>query len=195
MNKKMQIRNSTTDFLVFTKVSKGGDSIEVRVQDGNVWLTPKAIGQLFDIERSVATKHLQNVFASGELVEKSTCAKFAQVADADVSIAKNYLKNHELTELNEIITMYPDYAIRQARHHIPMMRHDCANKLDAFLQFNEADLLKDAGKVSAEVAKAFAESEFEKTRVIQDYLYKSDFDRLIEESNTLPDGKKGEPKK
>jgi len=91
--------------------------------------------------------------------------------------------------------MYLDYAIRQARHHIPMMMHDWAGKLDAFLQFNEADLLTDAGKVSAEVAKAFAESEFEKYRVIQDYLYKSDFDRLIEESNTLPDGKKGEPEK
>ena len=62
MTKKLQIRNSTADFLVFTKENNSADTIEVRVQDGNVWLTPKAIGQLFDIYRSVVTKHLQNVF-------------------------------------------------------------------------------------------------------------------------------------
>ena len=80
MTKKMQIRNSTADFLVFAKENNSADTIEVRVQDGNVWLTQKAIGQLFDIDRSVVTKHLQNVFADGELVESSTCANFAQVA-------------------------------------------------------------------------------------------------------------------
>ena len=334
----MQIRNSTADFLVFAKENNSADTIEVRVQDGNVWLTQKAIGQLFDIDRSVVTKHLQNVFADGELIESSACAKFAQTADdgktyqykfynlpaiiavgyrakspratefrqwatrvletftkqgyvldkdrlingkifdddyfehliseiqeiraserrfyqkitdlyataadydrnseitktffatvqnkmhfavhhstaaeliveranhkslnmglttwknapdgkivkADVSVAKNYLKDQELAELNEIVTMYLDYAIRQARRHIPMMMAEWAGKLDAFLQFNEADLLTNAGKVSAEVAKQFAESEFEKYRVIQDYMYKSDFDRLLEESQDLP---------
>ena len=77
---KFQIRNSTVDFLVFTK-----DALYVyllvRVQDHNVWLTQKAIGQLFDIDRSVVTKHLKNIFESGELSEESTCANFAQVAD------------------------------------------------------------------------------------------------------------------
>ena len=81
MNQKLQIRNSTADFLVFTKENNSADTIEVRVQDGNVWLTQKAIGQLFDIDRSVVTKHLQNVFADGELVESSVYAKFAQTAD------------------------------------------------------------------------------------------------------------------
>jgi len=339
MNKKLQIRNSTADFLVFTKENNSSDTIEVRVQDENVWLTQKAIRQLFDIDRSVVTKHLQNVFAEGELVESSVCAKFAHTADdgktyqykfynlpaiiavgyrvkspratefrqwatrvleaftkqgyvldkdrlingkifdddyfehliseiqeiraserrfyqkitdlyataadydrnseitktffatvqnkmhfavhhstaaeliveranhkslnmglttwknapdgkivkADVSVAKNYLNDQELAELNEIVTMYLDYAIRQARRHIPMMMAEWAGKLDAFLQFNETDLLTNAGKVSAEVAKQFAESEFEKYRVIQDYMYKSDFDRLLEESQDLPE--------
>ena len=81
MNKKLQIRNSTADFLVFTKENNSADTIEVRVQDDNAWLTPKAIGQLFDIDRSVVTQHLQNVFADVELVESSTCANFAQTAD------------------------------------------------------------------------------------------------------------------
>ncbi len=78
--KKQQIRNSTIDFLVFTK-DAGEDGIEVRVQNHDVWLTQKAIAQLFDVDRSVVTKHLKNIFESKELSEESTCANFAQVAD------------------------------------------------------------------------------------------------------------------
>ena len=327
---KMQIRNSTVDFLVFTKDAHE-DGIEVRVQDHDVWLTQKAIGQLFDVDRSVVTKHLKNIFESGELDENSTCANFAQVADngktyqykfyslsaiiavgyrinsgratqfrqwatkvldtftkqgyvldknrlingqifdedyfdhlisevqeiraserrfyqkitdiyatavdysldskitknffatvqnkmhfaihgntaaevimvradhtkehmgltswrnapdgkivkADVSVAKNYLSINEMQELNEFVTMYLDYATRQARRHIPMTMEDWASKLDAFLQFNDAEILQDKGKVTAAIAKSFAESEFEQYRVIQDKLYQSDFDRLV----------------
>ena len=327
---KIQIRNSTVDFLIFTK-DVHEDGIEVRVQNHDVWLTQKAIGQLFDVDRSVITKHLKNIYEKGELSENSTCANFAQVADngktyqykfyslsaiiavgyrvnsdratqfrqwatkvlntfakqgyvldksrlingqifdedyfdhliseiqeiraserrfyqkitdiyttaidysldsqttkdffatvqnkmhyaihgntaaevivaradhtkehlgltswrnspngkivkADVSIAKNYLSIDEMQELNEIVTMYLDYATRQARRHIPMTMADWASKLDAFLQFNDAEVLQDKGKVTAAIAKSFAESEFEQYRIIQDRLYQSDFDRLI----------------
>lgn len=75
--KKLQIRNSTVDFLVFTKDAEE-NGIEVRVQDENVWLTQKAIGQLFDIDRSVVTKHLKKIFTDGELDENSVCAFFVQ---------------------------------------------------------------------------------------------------------------------
>lgn len=78
--KKLQIRNSTVDFLVFTRDTEE-EGIEVRVQDNDVWLTQKAIGQLFDVDRSVVTKHLKNIFDSGELDRNSVCAKFAQTAD------------------------------------------------------------------------------------------------------------------
>ena len=105
-----------------------------------------------------------------------------KIVKADVSTAKNYLSQTELGELNEIVTMYLDYATRQARRHIPMTMADWASKLDAFLRFNDADILQDKGKVTAAIAKAFAESEFEQYRVIQDRLYQSDFDRLIAES-------------
>ena len=341
-DKKIQIRNSTVDFLVFTK-DAAEDSIEVRVQDNDVWLTQKAIAQLFDVERSVITKHLKNIFEGGELDENTVCAKFAHTADdgktyrykfyalsaivavgyrvnsqratqfrqwatkvldtfakqgyvldknrlingqifdedyfehliseiqeiraserrfyqkitdiyatavdysvdskvthdffatvqnkmhyavhgntaaemivaradhtkehmglttwlnaprgkivkADVSVAKNYLSKDEMQELNEIVTMYLDYAIRQARRHIPMTMADWASKLDAFLQFNDAEILQDKGKVTAAIAKAFAESEFEKYRVLQDKTYQSDFDRLTEESG-LVNGQTGE---
>ena len=333
-DKTIQIRNSTVDFFVFKK-DCGVGGIEVRVQAGNVWLTQKAIAQLFDVERSVVTKHIKNIYGSGELEESLTCANFAQVADngktyqykfyslpaiiavgyrangqralqfrqwatkvldtftkqgyvldknrlingqifdedyfdhliseiqeiraserrfyqkitdiyatavdysldsqttkdffatvqnkmhyavhgntaaevimkradhmkehmglmtwrnapqgkivkADVSIAKNYLLKDEMQELNEIVTMYLDYAARQARRHIPMTMADWASKLDAFLQFNDAELLQDKGKVTAAIAKAFAESEFEKYRILQDKEYMSDFDRLLLEKS------------
>ena len=79
-NNKFQIRNSTVDFLVFTRDSHE-DGIEVRVQNHDVWLTQKAIGKLFDVDRSVVAKHLKNIFDSGELSVDSTCANYAQVAD------------------------------------------------------------------------------------------------------------------
>ena len=123
MSKELQIRNSTVDFLVFTR-DAGEDGIEVRVQNGDVWLTQKAISQLFDVDRSVITKHLSNIFKEGELDENSVCAKFAQTADD----GKTY--------------NYKFYSL-------------------------------------AAIAKEFAESEFEKYRVIQDSLYESDFDKLI----------------
>ena len=77
---KLQIRNSTVDFLIFTKDAHE-EGIEVRVQDHNVWLTQKAISQLFDVDRSVVTKHLKKIFESGELDEKPVCALFAHTAD------------------------------------------------------------------------------------------------------------------
>ena len=123
MSKELQIRNSTVDFLVFTR-DAGEDGIEVRVQNGDVWLTQKAISQLFDVDRSVITKHLSNIFKEGELDENSTCANFAQVADN----GKTY--------------KYKFYSL-------------------------------------VDIAKEFAESEFEKYRVIQDSLYESDFDKLM----------------
>ena len=98
----------------------------------------------------------------------------------DVSIAKNYLSQDEIKSLNEIVTMYLDYAERQAKRGQVMYMKDWVQKLNAFLQFNEEDVLQDKGKVTHEIAKAFAENEFEKFRVIRDATYKSDFDKLME---------------
>jgi len=97
----------------------------------------------------------------------------------DVSIAKNYLNEQELDNLNRIVSMYLDYAEMQANNRNIMFTKDWINKLDAFLQFNEKEILTNAGKVTAEIAKSFAESEFEKYRIIQDRLLKSDFDKHI----------------
>jgi len=103
-----------------------------------------------------------------------------KIVKKDVSVAKNYLKKEEMESLDRIVTMYLDYAEDQARRKIPMTMEDWAKKLDAFLQFNERDILNNSGKVTAEMAKAFAVSEFEKYRIKQDFLFKSDFDKLLE---------------
>lgn len=105
-------------------------------------------------------------------------APSGKIIKSDVSVAKNYLTEQEIRQLDRIVTMYLDYAENQAEKHIPMSMEDWSKKLDAFLQFNEYDLLNNIGKVSSEVAKAFAESEFEKYRIIQDRLFQSDFDKF-----------------
>lgn len=105
-------------------------------------------------------------------------APSGKIIKSDVTVAKNYLTEQEMRQLDRVVSMYLDYAENQAEKHIPMSMEDWAKKLDAFLQFNEYDLLNDFGKVSAEVAKSFAESEFEKYRIIQDRLFQSDFDRF-----------------
>ena len=329
-DQKFQIRNSTVDFLVFTK-QNSEDSIEVRVQDEDVWLAQDAIAKLFDKGRSTITEHLKHIFDEGELEENSVCRNFrhtgsdgkqyntkfygldaiisvgyrvnslratqfrqwatkvlktytvqgyvldkkrlengqifdeeyfehlldeireiraserkfyqkitdiyatavdyskdavttkeffktvqnklqyaihghtaaeviveradhkrehmglttwknapgGKIVKADVSVAKNYLSQSELQDLNQFVSMYLDYAERQAKKRIPMTMEDWASKLEVFLKMNDEDILMDKGKVTHEIAKAFAESEFEKYRVIQDQLYESDFDKLV----------------
>ena len=101
------------------------------------------------------------------------------IRKTDVSIAKNYFNEKELDGLNRIVTMYLDYAEMQAQKGVVMYMKDWVEKLDAFLQFNEKDILQDSGKISHGVAVALAEREYEKYRVIQDKNYVSDFDREV----------------
>ena len=105
-----------------------------------------------------------------------------KIVKSDVSIAKNYLTEIEIRDLNQFVSMYLDYAERQARKYIPMTMEDWAAKLDVFLELNDEVILQGKGKITSEIAKAFAESEFEKYRVIQDKLYESDFDKLLSEN-------------
>lgn len=97
----------------------------------------------------------------------------------DVTVAKNYLTEYELAQLERIVTAYLDIAELQAIRHIPMTMQDWEERLNGFLRLMDHEILMDAGKVSAELAKAHAESEFEKYRIVQDRLYESDFDRFM----------------
>jgi hypothetical protein len=103
-----------------------------------------------------------------------------KILKTDVSIAKNYLTKDELQSLGRIVNAYLDLAEERARRRIPMTMEDWAKRLDAFLEFDEREILQDAGKVSADIARAHAESEFEKYRIVQDRLFESDFDRDVQ---------------
>ena len=107
-----------------------------------------------------------------------------KIVKTDVSVAKNYLREKELEEMGRIVNASLDMAESMAMRHIPMTMEDWAKRIDKFINLFDGSILQDSGKVSAEYAKEFAESEFEKYRVIQDRLFQSDFDRF--EDNSLP---------
>lgn len=106
-------------------------------------------------------------------------APHGKIMKSDVSVAKNYLNEQELKELERIVSMYLDYAENQAKRQIAMKMQDWVDKLDAFLNFNDYQILKDAGKMSAVIAKKLAEKEYEKFAPIQDRNFESDFDKAI----------------
>ena len=334
MPKRFEIRNSTAEFLIF-QIEGKEQGIEVYYKDKNIWATQKAIATLFDCDRSVVTKHLGNVFESGELIEERVCAKFAHTAgdgktyntkfysldaiiavgyrvnsfratqfrqwatsvlreyairgyvldrkrmengaflgedyfehllaeireirlserrfyqkltdiyatsmdynkdapttrlfykriqnkmhyavhqhtaaelimeraDAekehmglttwenapdgkivktDVAIAKNYLNQIELEDMGRIVTAVLEFAESRAKRHIPMTMEDWAKRIDAYLSSDERPLLDNAGSVSHEEAVLHAETEFERYRIVQDRLFRSDFDKYL---GTLP---------
>ena len=214
-NKKLQIRNSTVEFLIFTK-QNNKNTIGVRIEDETVWLTQKLMSVLFEKGRSTITGHLQNIFETGELKEISVCRDFRHTAELmlgransnkehrglitwknaphgkiikpDVSI-KNYLSEKKIKALDRITTMYLDYAEDQAEQNIPMTMEDWSKKLNVFLQFNNRELLDNPGKVAQEIAKAFAESELGKYRIVQDRLFESDFDKMVKKLENNSEGK------
>ena len=108
-----------------------------------------------------------------------------KIVKPDVSIAKNYLKESELEDMGRIVNSFLDLAEDMAKHHIPMTMEDWAKRIDKFLDLTDRPVLTDAGHVSAEQAKEYAETEFEKYRVIQDKLFQSDFDRFNDD-NLIP---------
>ncbi|KAA6314645.1 hypothetical protein EZS27_034771, partial [termite gut metagenome] len=108
--------------------------------------------------------------------EKSPHGK---ILKTDVSIAKNYLNESELESLGRIVNAYLDLAEDRAKKHIPMTMEDWAKRLDKFLEADDRDILQNSGKITAQIAKSIAESEFEKYRIIQDRLFESDFDKDV----------------
>ncbi|MDP2215807.1 MAG: virulence RhuM family protein [Methanolobus sp.] len=112
-----------------------------------------------------------------------------KILKSDVSVAKNYLAKGELESLGRIVNAYLDLAEERARRRIPMTMEDWAKRLDKFLEFDDRDILHDSGKITADAAKEYAESEFQKYRIVQDQMFESDFDRMIKD---LPKNPKSE---
>lgn len=109
-----------------------------------------------------------------------------KILKTDASVAKNYLTREELESLGRIVNAYLDLAEERAMRKIPMTMEDWAKRLDAFIALTDREVLQDAGKVTAEIAKAHAESEFEKYRIVQDHLFESDFDRMLKAVDMNP---------
>lgn len=108
-----------------------------------------------------------------------------KIIKSDVSVAKNYLSKEEIDDLEHIVSAFLDIAENRAKRKIPMTMEDWASRIDKFLLADDRDILENAGKISAEIAKEKAESEFEMYRVIQDRTFKSDFDLFSEEIEKL----------
>ena len=117
-----------------------------------------------------------------------------KIRPSDVVIAKNYLSELEMGQLNRMVSAYLDIAETMAQRHIPMTMQDWETRLNGFIQMLEYGLLQDAGKVTAEIAKLHALAEFEKYRVVQDHLYMSDYDRFILELEGEKDDSEEEAK-
>ena len=113
-----------------------------------------------------------------------------KIKKSDVTVAKNYLSEPEMQQLNRMVTAYLDFAEMMAMRHIPLTMQDWETRLDGFIRMLEYGVLTDAGKVSAEIAKLHAETEYEKYRVIQDRAFLSDFDRYMLELEKLAESKK-----
>ena len=115
-----------------------------------------------------------------------------KIHKSDVCVAKNYLDDHELRQLARIVSAYLDMAEAQAERHIPMTMADWETRLNGFLTLWDRDVLRDSGKITAELAKLHAETEFEKYRIVQDRSYKSDFDQFIEGHSECKGGSEDE---
>ena len=276
---EITIRSSAAEYLTYVaSVGDQQDSIEMRYEDENIWLTQKMMATLYDVGTNTINYHIKKIFEDSELQEDSVIRKFritaadgknystnhyslemiiavgfkvnseravqfrkwvnqiakdytikgwvmdderlknggsvltitdirqtaaeliyeradaekphmglitwaaapeGKIIKSDVSVAKNYLSEQEMRSLERIVSAYLDLAEDRAERHIPMTMEDWAKRLDLFLIADDREVLQDAGKITAEIAKAKAETEFEKYRVIQDRLFMSDFDKYM----------------
>ena len=226
---EVTIRSSAAEYLTYVaSVGDQQDSIEMRYEDENIWLTQKMMATLYDVGINTINYHIKKIFEDSELQEDSVIRKIritafdrksyntnhyslemiiavgfkvnseradadkphmglstwaaapdGKIVKSDVSIAKNYLSEEEMHSLERIVSSYLDLAEDRAERHIPMTMEDWSKRLDLFLMADDRDVLQDAGKITAEIAKAKAETEFEKYRVVQDRLFMSDFDKYM----------------
>ncbi|MDR2689133.1 MAG: virulence RhuM family protein [Azoarcus sp.] len=119
-----------------------------------------------------------------------TDAPRGKIQKFDVAVAKNYLTEHEMAQLERLVNAYLDVAESMALRHIPMTMQDWETRLNRFIEATDREVLQDAGKVTAELARAHAESEFEKYRIVQDRLFESDFDRMLKQIGQKEEGGK-----
>lgn len=171
---------------------KGWSMDGERLKNGGSVLTVEYFDRLLEQIREIRLSErrfyqkITDIYATAldyDRTAKTTKQFFAKVQNkivkSDVSVAKNYLSDQEMRSLELIVSTYLDLAEDRAERHIPMTMEDWAKRLDLFLMADDREVLQDAGKITAEIAKAKAETEFGKYRVVQDRLFMSDFDRYM----------------
>lgn len=248
---EITIHSLAAEYLTYVaSVGDNADSMEMRYESENIWLTQRMMAQLYSVDVRTINEHIKKIYDDNELIEEATIRKFrivqtegsrqvnrelihynlqmiiavgfkvnneravrfrkwagqivkdytiqgwtmdkehmgltsweaapdGKIVKTDVLIAKNYLSDKEMSYMERIVSLYLDYAELQAERQIPMSMEDWAKRLDGFLEFNGNEILTDAGKISAEQAKLYAETEFEKYRIVQDRMFISDYDKFL----------------
>lgn len=189
---QVTIRSSAAEYLNYVAcVGDDKQQIEIRYEDENIWLTQKLMAMLYGVEVHTINYHIKKIFSDSELQETSVIRKFritapdGKIKKSDVVIAKNYLSDIEMGQLERMVTAYLDFAETMTMRHIPLTMADWEQRLNSFITLFEYGLLNDAGRVSSEIARLHAETEFEKYRVIQDKLFLSDYDRFLLEMKEI----------
>ena len=215
------IRSSAAEYLTYVaSFGNHRDSIEMRYEDENIWLTQKMMATLYDVSTAAINQHIKKIYEDSELEPNSTIKKYlivqnkmhyavhghtaaeliyeradsekpnmglttwaaapeGKIVKSDVSVAKNYLSEKEMRSLERIVSAYLDLAEDRAERHIPMTMEDWAKRLDLFLMADDREILQNAGKITMEIAKSKAETEFEKFRIVQDKFFMSDYDKYL----------------
>ena len=221
---EITIRSSAAEYLTYVaSVGDQQDSIEMRYENENIWLTQKMMATLYDVDVRTINEHIKKIYSDSELEEDATIRNFrivqtegsrqvtrdtkhynlqmiiavafkvnneradadkphmglttwaaapeGKIVKSDVSVVKNYLSDQEMRSLERIVSAYLDLEEDRAERHIPMTMEDWARRLDLFLMADDREVLQNSGKITAEIAKAKAETEFEKYRVIQDRVF------------------------
>lgn len=177
------MENLQADILFYNSPA-GNVKVEVIFSDETFWLNQKRLAALFGVDVRTINEHLQNIFISGELERDPTIRKIRIVqkeGSRDVTREVDFYNLDAAIAVGYRVNSFQatQFRIWATGTKIPMKMADWAGKLDAFLQFNEYEILKDAGKVSHEVAMRLAEEQFEKFRVDQDKNFESDFDKEL----------------
>lgn len=186
MSKKIKhdiVRSSAAEYLTYI-AANGESGVEIIYADENIWITQKMMGILYNVETHTINYHIKNIFSDNELEEKSVIRDFRITA----SDSKNYLNKKEMAQLQRLVSAYLDLAEDMALREIPMTMADWETRLNRFIAATDRKVLQDAGKVTAQIAKAHAETEFEKYRIVQDRLFESDFDKLVKKVKAAKKG-------
>ncbi|MEI7848385.1 MAG: RhuM family protein [Chloroflexota bacterium] len=170
-SEERDMRSAAAEYLTY--IAATGDqpeSVEMRYEDENIWLTQKMLAALYGVEVHTINEHISKVFVDAELTQQATIRNFRIVqAEGSRQVSR------EVKHYNLQMIIAEDMAMR----HIPLTMQDWETRLNGFIQATDRAVLQDAGKVTAEIARVHAESEFEKYRIVQDRLFESDFDKQL----------------